>query len=316
MIVLLLTTAALATTSAAAAHPLPWGAPAIAGAGLITGLLLWLWGRKLVKPLYALVFGVGAGLIGFTGPAMLGVPIDPNILMVALAIFGVIVGLVVFRITMGITLGIVLGFAVATGAVLAIGAQDEAKHAAETAPIPDEEQIYQEGAQLLEDLGSEEIQKSIDELAAGLQRETSTGTASESQSDSITGAERIALSASKQVRAFMLELWNEAGTWWETIPIRLRFAGVGGWLAGFALGLLLGLSKPTIVSGFASAFVGAAIWIPSGAYLAHWIGMPGTQLLPSSAGMWAGVWVVASCIGAGIQWTKRKPTADQSEDED
>jgi len=313
----------IATTSQTAAQtaaqtveslPLPWGAAAIAGAGLLVGLLLWLWGRKLVKPLYALAFGVGAGLIGFTGPATLGLNVDPNILMIALGIFGVIVGLIVFRITMGLTLGVVLGFAVATTAVIAIGAQSDAVKAAETAPIPDEESIYREGAGIVEDLGSDEVQRNLDQLADNLtldQESDPTG-ASEEPSDT----ERIAQSASREVRAFMLDLWNEVGLWWETIPIRLRIAALGGWLAGFALGLLLGLAKPTLVAGFASAFVGAAIWLPSGAYLAHRVGMPGMGLLPSSASLWAGIWIIVSCVGAGIQWTKRKPSADQRDEED
>ncbi len=304
----MLTTLAQAAAESAETLPLPWGAEAIAGAGLIAGVLLWLWGRKLVKPLYALVFGVGAGLIGFTGPAMLGLPVDPNILMIALAIFGVIVGLVVFRITMGITLGVVLGFAVATGAVLAIGAQDEAKQAVQSAPVPDEEQLYQDSAELMEQLGSDELQRSIDDLAASMNGEASA------DPDEPSDVERIALSAAKQVQAFMLELWHEVGTWWETIPIRLRIAAVGGWLMGFALGLLLGLAKPALVAGFASAFVGAAIWLPCGAYLAHWASIPGSGFLPDSAGGWASVWIVVSCIGAGIQWTKRKPTADQRDE--
>lgn len=304
----------IATTAGQAAEtmPLPWGAEAIAGAGLVAGLLLWLWGRKLVKPLYALVFGVGAGLIGFTGPATVGLNIDPNILMVALALFGVIVGLVVFRITMGITLGVVLGFAVATGAVLAIGAQSDAVKAVETAPVPDEESIYREGAGIVNNMGADEIQRSLDDLASNLWAPRSEQPAT---ADEASDAERIALSAARQVRAFMLDLWNEVGVWWESIPIRLRVAALGGWLMGFALGLLLGLAKPTIVAGFASAFVGAAIWIPCGAYLAHRIHLPGHGLLPTSAGAWASVWVVASCVGAGIQWTKRKPTADLPDEE-
>ena len=290
--------------------PLPWGAEAIAAAGLVAGLLLWLWGRKLVKPLYALVFGVGAGLVGFTGPATLGLNIDPSILMIALGLFGVIVGLIVFRITMGLTLGVVLGFAVATGAVVAIGAQSDAVKAAESAPIPGEESIYREGAEIIEDYGAKEVQRRLDELTAGLTHDSPE--APVVQSDTA----RIARSAARQVRAFMLELWNEVGVWWESVPIRLRVAALGGWLAGFALGLLLGLAKPRIVAGFASAFVGAAIWLPSGAYLAHWVGLPGMGLLPTSAGVWAGVWVIVACIGAGIQWTKRKPSADQRVEEE
>lgn len=283
--------------------PLPWGASAIAIAGLITGLLLWLWGKKFVKPLYALVFGVGAGLIGFTVPATLKLNADPNILMLALALFGVIVGLIVFRITMGLTLGVVLGFAVATTAIIAIGAQSDAIQAVETAPVPDEETVYREGAEIVEQLGSEEAQRRLD------------GGAEEDGEQSDT--ERIALSAAKQVRAFMLELFNEVGAWWETIPIRLRIAALGGWLAGFALGFLVGMSKPTLVAGFASAFVGAAIWLPSSAYLAHRADLPGLGMLPTNAGFWASAWVVIACIGVGIQWTKRKPSADQrSDDED
>lgn len=309
---LTLATNAAQTASAVDALPLPWGASAIAGAGLVAGLMLWLWGRKLVKPLYALVFGVGAGLIGFTGPAMLGLEVDPNILMVALAIFGVIVGLIVFRITMGITLGVVLGFAVATGAIVAIGAQSDAVQAAQTAPIPDEESVYREGAEIAQGLGADEVQRNLDQLAADLANDSSESESPDEESD----AERIARSASKQVQAFMLELWNEGIVWWDSIPVRLRVAGLGGWLAGFALGLMLGLARPTLVAGFASAFVGAAIWIPSGAYLAHWAGLPGTGLLPTSAGVWAGVWAIASCVGVGIQWTKRKPSADQRDEED
>jgi len=302
----MLTTIATTASQTFDSLPLPWGASAIAGAGLITGLMLWLWGRKFVKPLYALVFGVGAGLIGFTGPATLGLNVDPSILMVALAIFGIIVGLIVFRITMGLTLGVVLGFAVATTAVIAIGAQSDAIKAAETAPIPDEESVYREGAEIVEQLGSEEVQHSLDDLAASLTDDDAEP----------SDTERIAISAAKQVRAFMLELFNEVGLWWETIPIRLRVAALGGWLAGFALGFLVGMSKPTLVAGFASAFVGAAIWLPSGAYLAHWIGIPGIGVIPSNAGFWAGAWVVIACVGAGIQWTKRKPSADQRDDEE
>jgi len=306
----------IATTAGQTAESLslPWGAEAIAGAGLIAGLLLWLWGRKLVKPLYALVFGVGAGLIGFTGPATLGINVDPSILMLALALFGVIVGLIIFRITMGITLGVVLGFAVATGAVLAIGAQSDAAKAAQTAPVPGEESIYREGAGIVENLGADEVQRQLDELAAGLSGDHAIDPATIATDTS--DAERIAISASKQVKAFMLELFDEVGVWWETIPIRLRIAALGGWLMGFALGLLLGLAKPAYVAGFASAFVGAAIWIPCGAYLAHWIEFPGHALLPTSAGAWASVWVVASCVGAGIQWTKRKPSADLKDEEE
>jgi hypothetical protein len=243
---------------------------------------------------------------------MVGLDIDPNILMLALALFGVIVGLVVFRITMGITLGVVLGFAVATGAVLMIGARSDAVNAVETAPLPGEESIYREGAGIVNNLGADEIQRSLDDLAANLSTPDSEQPAPPAEASE---AERIALSAARQVRAFMLDLWNEVGLWWESVPIRLRVAALGGWLMGFALGLLLGLAKPTIVAGFASAFVGAAIWIPSGAYLAHWIHFPGHALLPTGAGAWASVWVVVSCIGAGIQWTKRKPTADLPEEE-
>ncbi|MCB9847613.1 MAG: hypothetical protein H6814_04290 [Phycisphaeraceae bacterium] len=309
----------LATTAGqhATATPvsLPWGAEAIAAAGLIAGILLWLWGRKLVKPLYALAFGVGAGLIGFTGPATLGVNVDPNILMVALGIFGVIVGLIVFRITMGLTLGVVLGFAVATGAVLAIGAQADAVKAAQTAPVPSEESIYLDGAEIVENLGTEEVQRRLDAMTESLV----SGDTSDSRSIDIaepSDAERIARSAAKEVRAFMLELFDEAGAWWDTVPIRLRVAGLGGWLMGFALGLLLGLARPTPVAGFASAFVGAAIWIPCGAYLAHWIRIPGHELLPTSAGAWASAWIVIACIGAAIQWTKRKPSADLKDEEE
>jgi len=296
----------LATT--AGQHPesltLPWGAEAIAGAGLVAGLLLWLWGRKLVKPLYALAFGVGAGLIGFTGPAALGAPINPHILMIALGLFGVIVGLIVFRITMGLTLGMVMGVVVASVAIIAIDASADARRAAETAPVPDRESIDNERSQA--------ILRSMDDIARNMAGNDEADEGDQATSD----AERLARSAAEQVRLFMDELFGEVGAWWETIPIRLRIAAVGGWFMGFALGLLLGLSKPSVVAGFASAFVGAAIWLPSGAYLAHDLGLPGVQWLPSKAGAWVSVWIVTACIGAAIQWTKRKPKADQRGTED
>ena len=78
----------------------PVSAHVLAGVAIGAGFVMWCAGRRFVRPLYALAFALLGGTLGFTGPAAVGLEIDPSIGMVVGGVAGVILGFVMYRFTM------------------------------------------------------------------------------------------------------------------------------------------------------------------------------------------------------------------------
>src|SRR4051812_43116232 len=92
---------------------LPIGAHGLAAAGLVAGLVLWLIGRKVIKPIFAVLGAIGGGSVGFfVGPAVaagdVGGISTPYLGMGIGAAIGVSVAIVLFRVAMAVSTGVVL----------------------------------------------------------------------------------------------------------------------------------------------------------------------------------------------------------------
>ncbi|MEC9374638.1 MAG: hypothetical protein VYC34_12375, partial [Planctomycetota bacterium] len=113
---------AIVQIGAASPASSPLGADLVTVAALVAGLALWLVGRRLIRPLYAVLFAAVGGLIGFILPAATGVSVNPNVTLFAGVILGGLAGLALFRISMAVALATMLGVVapIATAFVLRI----------------------------------------------------------------------------------------------------------------------------------------------------------------------------------------------------
>ncbi len=258
------------------------------------GVLLWLVGRRFVRPLFILLFAATGGAIGYLGPPALAINVSQPILMAVGLVGGALLGLAVFRVALAIAVGGLLAFAAPIMASIVFSIAPSSMSGEEAAPLRAEQL-------LLDDVPMEGESASEN---ANAWSENHVGPAP-------LTAEEAAEEAQAQVEAFLSQLREEAVAEWESLGAREQRILVLSSLSGALIGLLLGLMWPKHVAAAATSFVGAATWLPAGALLISAHGLPGADLLPSSAKIWLAVWLAVALVGAILQWTALKPRADK-----
>lgn len=279
------------------ASGLPWGAEALAAAGLVVGLALWLAGRKVLRPFFALAAASLLGAAGFFLPAGLGASFNPHLTLAVGAVTGAVVGMLLYRFAMALTLAVALGalsptlFAAATGLHAQRPAQQRALSPEELA-LPG---VPMQGAD-----PSAEAQPAHEAAAA----------AGEAAPLPDQGAE-----AAQRVRAFLREASLELEARWVALPLNVRLLLLGVSASGALVGFLAGMAFPKPVALMATAMVGPLLWVPCGLSLASLHGLDLSAVAPETAQSWLLVWLVLSAVGAAAQWTAFSRKADSSKAE-
>jgi len=263
---------ALAQTGAAQLSDLPWGAHAGAGITLVAGVCLLIAGRKLLR--MALILGAAAlgGFFCFYAGPTIGVPADPNILLAIGLALGAIAGILLYRATVSITTMLLLA---AAGPLIAAGVMRLAP-TQEWRPQPSDETPPTELVTSLSDAEKEEI---IEE-------------------------------AGERVRAFSKQVREKAGAEWGELDGREKSVMAGSSMLGAAFGLLLGMMYPKRCAAVMSSFMGAALILPSSAWLIEAYAPAAAERLPTSAVVWLALWGGLSVVGAAVQWTGTRRKTD------
>jgi hypothetical protein len=309
----------LASTSL---RSLPPSGLMMAFAIMMSGLLMWAFGGRLVRPMYGFLFGVLGSGCGLFVPALVGVNTSPYIGIAVGAVVGALIGLLMFRLSMASALAVAGGVLapLITGAVLWLNPaaattgnpltgdalllpgvpvesasndrphEDAPKNAADT-PAITFESIFK-----LKDLVSAESDNA--------KLEKTSDVASQA-------AIALARSAAERLRSFASELGGEAHAAWSDLPsnqqLMLAVASVLGGLGGF----LLGMSFPKKVAAVGASFIGAGLWTPIAAKGMHDFSVPGHGALPSTASGWLALWLIVVAVGLILQWTVLKRKADR-----
>lgn len=253
---------------------LPAAAHILAGIGVLTGLVFWLMGRKLLKGAFALFGGVAGAMAGFfllptVMESFYGVP-SPYLGLAAGALIGLSIGVFLFRFAVAITTGLALGLAGALiGAVyihFAPAPPSETPAIAAPAlntPIPPTG---------LSPTTSDRIQKALD----------------------------AARPMAQDVADFVSHRADEVYTAWKALPTHeqmvMAISGFGAASIGFALGLL----APKRSSAIATALFGSALWMGCGVWLAEAANMPGYDRLHNAV-VWLPAWLILAMAGFVLQ---------------
>jgi len=287
----------LAATAAGLAD-LPWGAHALAGAALVAGLVMWLSGRRFVRPAYAALFALAGAGIGFTGPAAAGFDLDPYMGLAIGLVAGLVLGALMYRMTMAVTLASAAAVAapMVAAAAIHLNTAEDWRTSGEWPGAFSSEQEESGGVYGTNEppiTGSQGAQKS------------------ENRAEATDLSWPAAAEAAARIRRVAQAMWSDAMDRLDAAPPMHRLILLLATLIGAGVGFALGFSWPGRSAAMATAFVGAGVWLGGGAWLATLLGSPPTGWGLSSPLSWLLVWVVAALAGTALQWTALRPRADE-----
>lgn len=278
-----------------AIRSLPWAAHALATGGLIAGLILWAMGRRVLRPIFAVIGALTGGGLGFfvlpaIGPATIaGVP-APFLGLFVGGVLGIVGAYVLYRFAVAISFAAVAGLAGILIAASALHLQPEAKGATEAA-----------------------LDSARQRLAEAEQEHTAAMATPEAQPPPRSTEQKILNDAGQRARAFLNALADEFQSRWGALPARSRLIVLLSAVGGTGLGLMLGLLMPTRSAAAVTACFGSAVWLPSAVWLTSVLALPGRGLLDLGALAWLITWIVVATLGFVVQMTgsakKAKPAA-------
>ncbi len=304
------------------AADLPWAGLLPVGAVFILGLVLWVAGRPVLRPVFIAIGLIAGGLSGVE----LGVMPQVANLSVPLwcwAVAGAIIASLLAALAYRVILVVAIGSLLAALAPLLVWTAVEMNliHIDGTGPAPMQEVLARPG---------EPTDAPSIEPVPAQPEPTETGTIVPAPADGAAPPEAIGLmplaadaepSESTEIAATAPAQWKRwiTGTAqyvsqsgraaWDESPASLRWALAAAAAVGALLGLLVGASAPSFSASVVTALGGSFLLIGSGCTVAARF-LP-AALLPQSAVAWLTWWAAAAVIGLGLQWMFRPKPADK-----
>jgi len=306
----------------------------VAGFGVLIGIMLWAFGRRILRPGFVLVGAILGAASGYVLAVGLDLPVpDWAPALIGAALLGLFAW-IAYRPAMGVFLAVLLGVACPLGVIgwaeyrgaidiRAAAASDDDPRADERATPEEILGDLRDGFDLLRETDNalEDLRRDIEERLR--QRRIDDSPSDDLDADDLDAGETgtdAAESNAGYVPAAWIEKYSEVvahlrGEFlrqWEAAPPGVRRSIVLSAACGAIFGLLLGLSLPAIGAAVATAAAGAALALFSAWALVSGLGLGEGPWIPGSTGAWIITWGALTAAGMAIQWTFRPRTADSS----
>lgn len=294
---------------------------------MLAGLALWLFGGRLIKPLFAIIglaVGAVAGLVflpaagfdaaGGVSGALIGLAIG--------AVIGLTLALILAKVA--IVFAAMLGFAL----VGFLGASIYLQYAtlpddAPPPPFVDKDTPRASSGRLLFKHPTTGQPVTIEELTSSLreaQRIIRGGSESGAKDDEQNRFAAIAI----RCRAVLAEAYDATKARWNAWSVRERMVVVFSTLGSLALGLLVGVFMPNRATALVTALAGSAIWLASAVWLINALAPSVNHITDQRPEAWAVVWLLVFLAGLVAQLSglgrsappKGKPRAKAEPDDD
>lgn len=284
----------------------PWAVHSAVGVVFAFGIVLWLFGKKLMRTGFVLIGLFAGALIGHLLPPELHIASEPLLMVGIGAVMGAILGWLCFRIFVAHCLGTVLSIVSVVGVTVWMQVPRPEFHSdeivpelrLESSPVDEAETLRDEN-----DFFAERVSQAIDAARERLRGSGDPGRAATgTELEQLITPEEAQRATADLLQSLVSNLGDQVGRFWEEdltprMRLGLALASIGGYLVGLVLGMLL----PTRAAAVTTAIVGPAVWIPSGVYLMHAIGLEYAQRLPAEPIFWVKVWLVAAVVGMAFQ---------------
>ncbi|MHC4994382.1 MAG: hypothetical protein ACYTGQ_04935 [Planctomycetota bacterium] len=268
----------------------PWWFDALLLLMATVGLLLWLFGKRLVKPTFS-VMGLGVGLFVTTLALRINFPdVAPIPWLIAGGVIGLLVGLLMWRFGMAV----VFMFAVAITAPVVVMTFQGIEGPEIVEPF-----VYQFG---------EAKQIVLDSVAQHAAEPENT----EGEKPKIDTSQLLSLT--EPLKLAQTEAWENFRLWWDLLEPNqnwlLTLCSLGGGLLAFIFGIAL----PGVAASLVTALMGAVLIMAGVMRLSDGL-LPDVivNLLPHEPRSIMLALGVAMVIGALLQWTFFRKPADKSD---
>ncbi len=286
---------------------LPVGMHGGALLALLAGLALWLFGAKILKPMFALLgmaLGSLAGAIALPLLGIMQVGSFPSVYvgLGAGALVGLVVACLLFRFALIVASGIVFTAAGVLGAATYLNFQSpgmiDPPARLLLAPAPDRSIDEHATPSTLTTIGADGAVTTIQPTESSL-----TGLGAEG-ADAIAGVTlpKVQEQAAK-ARAFLDEMGQRGNTAWASVGARERLVLTGGGVLGATIGVLFGIMMPKRSGAMVTSLFGASVVLFAAVWLAGATDAPGKSLLEQPPMTVAIGLVVATMLGMLLQLT-------------
>ena len=283
------------------AQTLPQGGSVPLGVALMAGVLLWIMGARVIKPVFFLL-GLAIGgfvgatlmpLIGFPDIDLGGVTFTPTVVgLVCGGVIGSLCSLAMFRLVIAMTSAIAFAAAGVVGALIflhynpTIGEGDPS--ATETALVESSEDIASATSTL-----NDAITREAAERASNLLDQDGTILDED--------AKQQLKDAAARSKEFLEQMGRTISDELEKRPTRDKMIASSAGFAGLALGLLIGVVMPKRTTALVTSLFGSAVCMASTSALLTARSGERPDYLDQSAMVWAMIWILLTGIGLMIQ---------------
>lgn len=259
---------------------LPWIVHVVVALAMAVGLVLWLTGERMLKPLTIATCALIGGAIGF-----LLIPITPWGQSGSLThwhgllggvFVGALAGLLMFRSAIALSSGVVFGLLLPMLAAGLLGLTRGDAPAGTTTEST---------------------------AMSGMVERLENGQVGQAASAAVDRLPDSARPAAERVQGFLTSASAKADEAWSALPMVHRGIILICGAIGLAGGVIIGLSLPGWACGAVSSLFGAAIWMASFVWMSNAMGAPWREALDRPALHWLIAWSVAGVIGMGVQWS-------------
>jgi len=282
---------------------------------LLVGLVLWVAGRRVLRPAFATAGGIAGGAAAWMLAMSVDLGLNPWMVTAIGALILACIGALVYRFAVAAVLMAVCALAGPSTVMVAHEFRDgnapgtpgalatptitaDATPGKDTGPTLDAASAWLFGDQDKEGDGSSaasgpappSLQESVLTHQLGLSDE----------------ATEVIHTARGRAEEFVVAVTD----WWSRVPQQLRPLIIGAALTGALLGLLCGTLAPNGSAALVTSCGGSLLWLGSLRVLLGQLGEPVEQFLPATATSGLAVWLAVSMLGMAIQWTKRPKPAD------
>jgi hypothetical protein len=283
----------------AAMQALPTGVHTAALAALVAGLVLWMFGNRVMKPVFAVV-GVclgallGAVALPASGVTSVGGWHSVYVGMLAGAVAGCVVACLLFRFALAACSGVVFAALGLLGSSVYLNHQTPQTVGPpmrlllapmpEHEPDPDADTVSRIAAESLVGAG-------VDPAIAGAALSSET-------------VEKIRPKIEEQAeraQQFAQEMGRRWGEAWASVEPGTRMIMLGACVVGGVVGVLFGLLMPKRSAAVVTSLAGSAIALMSIVWLAGAFEAPGRSVFEQPPQGMVVIWVIASLVGMIIQ---------------
>lgn len=267
----------------AAASGGPWTPVALAVAAAVAGLVMWLFGAGIVRPVVRLITVLAAAFVGYALFPRLGVDAPQWLGAAGGGIAGLILSGLVFRATTALLLAAMMALAApaAVGVFGGIDLRESPARSVLSAP-----EVRAEGEAAAADRARDRDARRGDSGASSAEKQDLWKRTGE-----VVGRAGYAA-------AGVIDEWR---AWWLGLDAQRQTSLLLAAVAAGALGLALGVLFPTMAATVATAGLGAAAWMWAGTWLAFAMSAPKREMLPAQPSTWLMLWAGVALLGAIIQ---------------